>query len=219
MTRLPATLALGAIAAAALSASASAAPIAFSGAKATFVQQQGGFDFSPARMIDGVTTGHDGWAISTLGGGNPTTSQTALLTLAHPLAAGPKVITFTIYQNWGSAETLGDFSLGYTGAARPSLGGKQTPFNITARHSTGGATFTSAGPGHRAEDRRSANPAQAVYTITVRGDAPITGIYLNAIDDPKNGLATGGPGRSGYADGNFVVTEFTASVVTAAKAP
>ena len=45
---------------------------------------------------------------------------------------------------------------------------------------------------------------------------PITGLFLNAINDPSNGLPTGGPGRyfgeRGVGEGNFVVSEFTADV-------
>jgi hypothetical protein len=193
---------------------ASAGPIVFSRASATFNQVQGGYDFSPPRMIDGVTTGTNGWAISTLGGG-PTSSQTALFRLAKPLASGPRTITFKIYQNWGSSETLGDFSLGYTTALSPTLNGPQTPFNLTEYSSSGGTTFTSPSPGQLLAG--GANPDRAVYNITVTVSAPITGIYLNAIHDPGNGFPTGGPGRSIYNDGNFVVTQLVASTSAASK--
>jgi hypothetical protein len=191
---------------------ASAAPIAFRSAKASFVQQQAGYDFAPATMIDGVTTGKNGWAISTLSGAEPTRSQTALLTLAEPLDPNAKTITFHIHQNWGSAETLGNFSLGYTTAEMPTLTGHQTPFNLASFSSTGGARLTSRAAGHLVA--RGSNPDTAVYTITVSVDAPITGIYLNAINDRNSGFATGGPGRSTYHDGNFVITELTASTST-----
>jgi hypothetical protein len=192
---------------------ASASPIAFSRASATFNQVQGGYDFSPSRMIDGVTTGRDGWAISTLGGGDPTSSQTALFVLATPLSSAPRTITIKIYQNWGSAETLGDFSLGYTTARSPTLDGPQTTFNLTEYTSTGGTTLTSPASGQLLAG--GANPDRAVYTITVSVSAPITGIYLNVINDPNNVFPTGGPGRSTYNDGNFVITEFTASTSAA----
>jgi hypothetical protein len=193
---------------------ASAAPIAFRSAKATFVQKQAGYNFSPATMIDGITTGKNGWAISTLAGGEPTRSQTALLTLARPLDRAAKTITFRIYQNWGSAETLGNFSLGYTTAATPTLAGHQTPFNLVSFSASNGASLTSPAAGHLVAGDN--NPATAVYTITATVDAAVIGIYLNAINDPNNGLATGGPGRSNYGDGNFVITELTASTSTEA---
>jgi hypothetical protein len=47
---------------------------------------------------------------------------------------------------------------------------------------------------------------------------PITGVFLNAINDPNNGLPSGGPGRfegnrgGPVGKGNFNVTEFTADV-------
>jgi hypothetical protein len=208
-TLLAAILALGCT-------GASAAPIAFRSAKATFVQHQAGYDFSPATMIDGITTGQNGWAISTLASGEQTRSQTALLTLDSPLDPAAKTITFKIYQNWGSAETLGNFSLGYTAVATPALAGHQTPFRLLGFSATDGATLTSPGAGHLVAG--GDNPATAVYTITVAVDAPVTGIYLNAINDPHSGFATGGPGRSNYGDGNFVITELTASTSTDAGA-
>ena len=57
-----------------------------------------------------------------------------------------------------------------------------------------------------------------MYTITLTSASldPITGIFLKAINDPTNGLPTGGPGRY-YGDGpvgqgNFVISELTAEV-------
>jgi hypothetical protein len=46
------------------------------------------------------------------------------------------------------------------------------------------------------------------YSIvaSINSASLITGIFLNAIDNPLNGLPTGGPGRM-YA-GNFIITEF-----------
>src|SRR5262249_39135519 len=63
-------------------------------------------------------------------------------------------------------------------------------------------------------------PVTEVYTIiaTSKSMGPITGVFLNAINDPNNGLPTGGPGRfpgnggGPIGQGNFVVSEFTADV-------
>ena len=60
-------------------------------------------------------------------------------------------------------------------------------------------------------------PATDVYTITATVDpgAPITGFFLNVINDLTNGLPTGGPGRQ-PSNGNFVVSELT---IAAARIP
>ena len=54
-----------------------------------------------------------------------------------------------------------------------------------------------------------------MYTISLIENSlvPITGLFLNVINDPNNGLPTGGPGRMGL--GNFVVTQLTADVLPA----
>jgi hypothetical protein len=50
--------------------------------------------------------------------------------------------------------------------------------------------------------------------VTSGSADPITGLFLNAINDPTNGLPTGGPGRfyQNVGQGNFVVSELTAEV-------
>ena len=54
--------------------------------------------------------------------------------------------------------------------------------------------------------------------MSSKSQGPITGIFLNAIDDPSNGLPTGGPGRfygnggGPVGQGNFVISELTADV-------
>ena len=66
-----------------------------------------------------------------------------------------------------------------------------------------------------------------MYTITVTSNSadPITGLFLNAINDPTNGLPTGGPGRfygnggGPVGQGNFVVSELTAEVSASTTAP
>jgi hypothetical protein len=63
-------------------------------------------------------------------------------------------------------------------------------------------------------------PITEVYTITATSKSmgPITGVFLNAINDPNNGLPSGGPGRFAgngggpLGKGNFVVGEFEADV-------
>ena len=101
----------------------------FSDATATFYQT---FDnlgqpgtFLPSQMIDGIiSTVDNGWAIYRANGqSDQTLSETALLTLANPVQAGPEQWRFTIYQSGAFApgHFLGDFSLGYTTDETPSL--------------------------------------------------------------------------------------------------
>ena len=65
---------------------------------------------------------------------------------------------------------------------------------------------------------RKTVPLTDVYTITAtsKSQGPITGLFLNVINDPSNGLPSGGPGRypgdGPLGVGNFVVSEFTADV-------
>jgi hypothetical protein len=182
--------------------------VAFSGAAATYYQVSG--NWLPSQMIDGlINTGDNGWAIYRFDDqSDPTLSETALLTLASPVVAGPHTWTITINQ----------FSLGYTTDATPSLSSIFTPFTITAATSLNGSTLTSIGNGELLDS--GLLPITDVYTITVTSNSlePITGLFLNAIDDPANGLPTGGPGRfygnggGPVGQGNFVVSELTAEV-------
>ena len=192
-----------------------AVPITFGSASASFFQS---FDrnWSPAEMIDGVTSGANGWAIYRNNGQpDQTQSETALFTLAVPAGAGASAFTFTIFQNYGaganSFHVLGDFSLAYTTAASPTLTSSATPMTITSAVATSGATFSSSSTGQLLVG--GTLPATDVYTITasVNALAPITGIFLNVINDPASGLPTGGPG-SQPSNGNFVLSEFVASV-------
>ena len=115
--------------------SITAGPVAFSSATATFYQTYNG-DWLPSQMIDGITAvqpGSDppanGWAIyQNNGQSDQTYSETALLTLASPLSAGPHTWTITLYQNYGNGHLLGDFSLGYSTDATPTLSSTDTPF-------------------------------------------------------------------------------------------
>jgi hypothetical protein len=89
----------------------------------------------------------------------------------------------------------------------PALGGDQTPFSLTSIKSLDpDTTFTTLGTGHILAGGDA--PDTDTYTITTAVDAPITGIYIDAINDPNNGLPFGGPGRQ-VSDGNFVISEFT----------
>src|SRR6516165_7710236 len=94
---------------------------------------------------------------------------------------------------------------------------------LTAATTLNGSTLTSLGNGQLLDN--GLLPLTDVYTITLTSDSPepITGIFLDAIKDPTNGLPDGGPGRwygnsgtennpSGVGLGNFVVSELTAAV-------
>jgi hypothetical protein len=192
---------------------ASAALVPFSSGVATYNQPA----WNASEMIDGITTGANGWAIlrgdqsTNNPSHNETLSETALLTFSNALAPGYDVLTISIYQNYGGQHTLGDFSLGYATDATPTLASAETPFTISGATSQNGTSFT-----FPAADQILAggpSPDTDVYTITAIADSalPITGLFLNVIDDPSNGFTTGGPGRQ-PVNGNFVVNELTVDV-------
>ena len=128
--------------------------------------------------------------------------------MARPLAAGPESLTFTIYQNFGNFHLLGDFNFGYTTAGSPTLGSAETQATITGANSVNGTTFSFSPGGPILAG--GPLPNTDIYTVTasVNSGTPITGFFLNVINDPSNGLPTGGPGRQ-PTNGNFVVSELT----------
>src|SRR5262245_9457485 len=191
----------------AISCQANADPVTFSDATATFYQTYNG-PWLPLQMID--RTRNDGCAIYRDNGQpDQTLCETALLTLANRVQAGPEDWTITIYQDYGE-HLLGNFSLGYTTDKTPTLSSTFIPFTITSASTLGSTTLTSLGNGELLDT----GPLEYsdVYTITATSmsQGPITGLFLNVINDPNNGLPTGGPGR--YNNGNFVVSELTADV-------
>jgi hypothetical protein len=193
-----------------------ATPVPLSSATATFTQPLGGWD--PSQMIDGTTSGVNGWAIYQFNqlGGDQTLSATALFTLASPLAPPYSSLTITIYQNYGSSHLLGNFALGYATDASPTLASTETPFTVIGASSVNGTTF-----GFPATGQILAGgplPDTDVYTITVLDPGvPITGLFLNAINDPSSPSSVGAPGRQ-PTNGNFVVNELTANTVVAEPA-
>jgi hypothetical protein len=144
--RCLAKLALLSSALAICASQAQASSVLFSSADATFYQTIGA-TYPPSQMIDGNTTNDGGWGIYS----PATESQSALFSLASPLAAGPYNLTFTIFQNFdvypGEFHSLGDFSLGYTTAASPILTSPMTLVSIQSASATSGATFSSPLPG------------------------------------------------------------------------
>lgn len=194
-----------------LSFGAGAVPLVFSGVTATFAQN---FDrnWAASEMIDGITSSSNGWAIYRNNGQtDQTESETALFQPAAPVAAGSQSFTFVITQNHGQSHTLGDFSLAYTTDAIATLVSASTLMNIASASSANGASFSMPSVGRMVVSGGLLDTD--VYTITaeVNSAAPITGIFLNVINDPAGGLPFGGPGRHS-ANGNFVLTEFEASV-------
>src|SRR5262249_10212042 len=205
---------------------APADPVTFTDATATFVQTFFG-TWAPSQMIDGIfftpVGVGNGWSIYRNDFSLPdqTLSETALLTTR--VQAGPEVWTFNIYQSYlgqgPGQHLLGDFSLAYTTDKTPTLASTQIPFTITSATAANGSTLTSLGNGQLLDT--GLLPVTDVYTITATSKSmgPITGIFLNAINDPANGLPSGGPGRfegnggGPVGKGNFNVTEFTADVV------
>jgi hypothetical protein len=205
---------------------ARADPVTFSDATATFVQNFNGI-WAPTQMIDGifgspVNAPGNGWSIWRNDPSLPdqTLSETALLIPADRIQAGPENWTFNIYQGnvggGGGGHLLGDFSLAFTTDKTPTLTSPQVPFTITVASTLNGSTLTSVGNGELLAS--GFLPVTEVYTITATSKSmgPITGVFLNAINDPNNGLPSGGPGRypgdRGIGVGNFAVSEFTADV-------
>src|SRR3974390_3209409 len=140
----------------AISYQANADTVTFSGATATFYQTSPTGPWLPSEMVDGIiTTGNNpvnGWAIwQSNGQADQTLSETALLTLASPVHAGPEVWTITITQDYlgggGGKHLLGDFSLGYTTDKTPTLSSTFIPFTITSTSTLNGSTLTSLGNG------------------------------------------------------------------------
>jgi hypothetical protein len=175
-------------------------------------------------MIDGITSGANGWAVAT-NDGLSAVAANALFTLTTPLAAGSYQLVFTIDQNYGSVtggdhHTLGDFSLGYTTGTSPTLVSSNTPVQILSGSSTDAlTTFTLLSPGELLAGGDS--PVNAVYTIVanVTAASPITGIFLDTFSGNVSlpGPAHG-PGRQPI-NGNFVVTEFLLNATPAGTAP
>ena len=193
--------------------SAHADPVIFSSATATF-HQTFDRDWNPAEMINGDTSASNGWAIfRNGGGGDQTLSETALFTLQSPLSAGPESVTFNLFQNHGEQHLLGNFSLAYTTDVAPTLSSTQTMFSVVSATSQNGTTFSFPAAGQLLVTNPNTAPNTDVYTIFANANsaAPITGFFLNAINDPTDGLATGGPGIV-PSNGNFVVSEFTADL-------
>ena len=113
-------------------------PVQFSSAVATFYEVQN--NWAPSQMIDGIFTGPppgpgqgsdwggvNGWSVYDFNAGMADGAD-ALLTLASPLAPGEYNLTFKVYSNYyGNPGHLpGDFALGYTTAATPTLSSTQT---------------------------------------------------------------------------------------------
>ena len=195
---------------------AQASSVGFSSADATFYQTCCGGPFPPSQMIDGTTSGSNGWAVYS-GSNNVSNAANALLTLTTPLAAGSYNLTFTIYQNFGttSAEsfhTLGDFSLGYTTDTSPTLSSLQTLVpNQSASSTDASTTFTQQGGGDWLVGGTS--PAIATYTLlaSISSTSAITGIFLDVFNNST--LPADGPGRQ-PVNGNFVVSEFALDAST-----
>ncbi len=193
-------------------------PVVFSSAVATFNQSFTGVDFTASQMIDGIYSGTNGWAIvQGAGPGDQTLSESALLTIQSPLTAGSRTLTLTIYQNFGGQHLLGDFSLGYTTDASPTLSSADNLLSITSASSLNGVAFSYPSQGQILVTNPNSAPDTDTYTIhaSVNSALPITGIFLNAINDPTDGLPTGGPGLQ-PTNGNFVVSEFVADTVSTA---
>jgi PEP-CTERM motif len=188
-----------------MAGSAQAAVVAFSSATATYNQTVFG-TWDASQMIDGTTSGVNGWAIFDPVSG--TSSASALFTLATPLAAGSYNLAFRIDQGYAQGHNLGNFSLGYTTAGSPTLLSAMTSIFPSSASALSGATFTFPNPGEFLVG--GINADTDIYTIfaSISSGSAITGIFLNAIDNPANGLPFDGPGRQ-VTNGNFVVSEFT----------
>lgn len=203
---------IGVVAALLLSgAGARAAQVQLQQATATFSQT----DITPqgvADVIDGnVIAG--GWAIYP-----QITNQTAVFeTVTNVGFAEGTVLKITLFQNYsGAGHTLGRFRLSITTDARNTFadglarGGDVSatwivlnPYKV---QSANGTTLTEL-PDHSIL-ASGANPATDTYTILANTSLTnITGLRIEALQDPS--LPSNGPGRHGttVGNGNFVLTE------------
>jgi hypothetical protein len=191
---------------------AMAAPITLQNATASFSQVP---DFPVTASIDGNLGGAgsiNGWATFSI-------AATAVYeTQTNVGGTAGATFTFTLIQNYGSANTLGKFRLSVTADNRSTFadglnsGGAVaanwtvlTPLTATATN----GTILTAQP-DQSILASGVNPAASVYTVTAATTLTnITGVRLEALQDPT--LPVNGPGRS--SNGNFVLQELQVDAV------
>jgi hypothetical protein len=191
--------AIGTVAIASLfsATAANAETLIFSEASGTWAQQVGGF-FPAAHLIDGVFFGLNGWAIFR-GGTDPTWSETALLKLATPLAAGTYEFSFVIHQNLGGS--LGSFGFAFSTDSLPTLSSSQTPMLLTTAASTTSGVVATLSGGEAFFTGPTTTVAELISVqAMVTSAVPITGVFLNLIDTNGNLTPGGGPGRGPGGD-------------------
>ncbi|MFO0885447.1 MAG: autotransporter-associated beta strand repeat-containing protein [Pirellulales bacterium] len=183
---------------------------------ATAIRSQSGFPVS--NMIDGNNA--TGWSNNGAG------SNTAVFETNSDLNTGGVLseVTAKISSGGGSGQTLGKFRLSVTFSARNTFadglanGGAVSaswiPVNVTSVQASNGTTLTLLGDNSILAS--GAIPASDVYTVKFTTSLPnITGIRLEALTDAS--LPATGPGRN-PASGNFVVDDFSVSIVSEAMA-
>lgn len=185
-------------------------------ATATFSQSA----FPVGQLIDGITSGANGWAINPNEGVPQTTvwETDPLTTVGGPEGTA---LMLTLIQNHGGNHTLGRFRLSVTTASRTVFAdgntGVSTPGDVGAPEIWTPLKPSSVSDANGQTETFTINPDNS---ISVSGDSPatatyivtatttltgITGIRLEALKSEDNG-----PGRAATATGgNFVLSEFT----------
>lgn len=190
-------------------------PISLKNTAASFSQISG---WNASLVTDGVTNDSAGWAVYDFGRGGAFPETLVMETENNIGFATGSVLTFELYHvNHNPQSGLGRFRISYTTDSRESFAdGLDTGGDVTATwtvlspamaYGTDGVTLSIQSDGSVLV--AGENPSKTVYTISAEVDAQnITGFRLEALEDPT--LPASGPGRS--PNGNFVLTEFTASI-------
>jgi len=202
-------------------AAASAQPQTLQNATATFSQTvSGGAPWLVSESINGIVTpGNDGWAIFD---GAGATAQTAVFEFAGNVSAPSMVLDFhQIHSNLG--HMLGCFRISFTTDDRDTFAdGLQSGGDVIANWTIVQPTSMTLPPGVIPSSRPDSailiggvNPGTGVYSVTYPLPfVGITGLRLEVLEDAS--LPGNGPGRA--ANGNFVLSELTATAVPAPAA-
>lgn len=172
---------------------------------------QGGFPISATNdnVYSFADAGGAGWA-DDVGG---TASNIAAFETVSNLDGSPgTTLRFNLFHGGFGSHTIGRYRISYTTDDRSTFadgidGGDVTatwtPLKPIEAFSSGGATLNIIGNDILASGTNPNRSTDTVYA-QVATTAPITGIRLEALEDPS--FPTNGPGRA--ANGNFVLREF-----------
>jgi hypothetical protein len=190
-------------------------PVTLTNPTATFEQQ----DYGIAETIDSITSGYDnGWAVY---GGHLNTRK-AVFRTASPLTT-PYIEIQLIHNSGFDEHSIAEFRLSVTTAASPTASNNSiswtqlTPTSVT---STAGSTMTNVGNNHIRVTGANANSNTYVFRAAMPLSG-VTGIRLEVFpyDSNGDGIATLGRDDQGQGNGNFVLSEFTATAISSLYDP